>query len=233
MDSYFAITNAEPPMIYHYLKTQSSSMKQPPSSITSSERKTPLQSRGLPSRLPYSITSFGQITYDDYVINGLKHAKPDQLQSITHTSLESQCNLATSPKMNLSTNSFKNSSRIHELNLSSEIPKLLSRLKRPATTATNWKQRAIDNLKLLTSGSAFDLAEVVESLTELNEQRALSPRDRQTLDKAKKILICEIAEVTGKTRSVVEEQVDGALNLRKGPKATGRRKASAPEARDH
>jgi len=122
---------------------------------------------------------------------------------------------------------------IRQLMERSEIPKLLSRLKRPATTATNWKQRAIDNLKLLTSGSAFDLAEVVESLTELNEQRALSPRDRQTLDKAKKILICEIAEVTGKTRSVVEEQVDGALNLRKGPKATGRRKASAPEARDH
>ena len=122
---------------------------------------------------------------------------------------------------------------IRQLMERSEIPKLLSRLKRPATTATNWKQRAIDNLKLLTSGSAFDLAEVVESLTELNEQRALSPRDRQTLDKAKKILICEIAEVTGKTRSVVEEQVDGALNLRKGPKATGRRKASTPEARDH
>jgi RNA polymerase-interacting CarD/CdnL/TRCF family regulator len=55
------------------------------------------------------------------------------------------------------------------------IPKLLRRLKKPAATAMNWKQRAIDNLKLLASGSPSDLADVVESLTELNEARTLSP----------------------------------------------------------
>ena len=122
---------------------------------------------------------------------------------------------------------------IRQLMERSEIPKLLSRLKRPATTATNWKQRAIDNLKLLTSGSAFDLAEVVESLTELNELRALSPRDRQTLDKARKVLICEISEVTGDTKIAVEAQIDQALDLRKKHESAGRKKGSAPAARDH
>jgi CarD family transcriptional regulator len=66
----------------------------------------------------------------------------------------------------------------------------------------------------LASGSAFDLAEVVESLTELNEARTLSPRDREMLDRARRILICEISEVTGETKSATEEQVDQALNVR-------------------
>ena len=104
--------------------------------------------------------------------------------------------------------------KIRQLTPRSDIPKLLRRLQRPASTVMNWKQRAIDNLKLLASGSAFDLAEVVESLTELNEARTLSPRDREMLDRARRILICEISEVTGETKNATEEQVDQALNVR-------------------
>jgi len=104
---------------------------------------------------------------------------------------------------------------IRQLMARSEIPKLFGFLKKPAATSTNWKQRAIDNFKLLTTGSAFDLAEVVESLTELNKARVLSPRDRQALDRAKRILICEISEVTGATKDKAEEQVDHALSVRK------------------
>ena len=122
---------------------------------------------------------------------------------------------------------------IRQLMARSEIPKLLGLLRKPAATPTNWKQRAIDNFKLLTSGSAFDLAEVVESLTELNEARVLSPRDRETLDRARRILICEISEVTGETRTVAEEQVDQALNVQKKPEATVRKKGRASAARDH
>jgi CarD family transcriptional regulator len=104
---------------------------------------------------------------------------------------------------------------IRQLLERSEIPKLLGRLKKTAGTAKNWKQRVIDNVKLLSSGSAFDLAEVVESLTSLNQTKALSPRDRDTLDRAKKLLICEISEVMGQTKNAVAEQVDKALDGRK------------------
>ena len=110
---------------------------------------------------------------------------------------------------------------IRQLLRRSEIPKLLSRLNREAksivlpNTARNWKQRAIDHSKLLASGSAFDLAEIVESLTELNETRALAPHDRQTLERAKKLLVCEIAEVLGETKSAVEERIDKALQVRR------------------
>lgn len=116
---------------------------------------------------------------------------------------------------------------IRQLMARSQIPKLLRLLRKRAAASTNWKQRAIDNFKLLTSGSAFDLAEVVESLTELNEIRILSPRDRQTLDRARRILICEISEVTGATKGAAEEQVDHALSGRKMHEATRRKKESA------
>jgi CarD family transcriptional regulator, regulator of rRNA transcription len=108
---------------------------------------------------------------------------------------------------------------IRQLMAKSEIPRLLSHLKKGAVTEKNWKQRALDNAKLLSSGSAFDLAEVVESLTELSATRALLPRDRQILERAKKILICEISEVMGETRSAAEEQVDEALKSEKGKEA--------------
>jgi RNA polymerase-interacting CarD/CdnL/TRCF family regulator len=82
-------------------------------------------------------------------------------------------------------------------------------------------------LKLLTSGSAFDLAEVVESLTELNEAKILSPRDRQMLDRARRILICEISEVTETTKGAAEEQVDHALALRKKVRTRRKEKEKA------
>ena len=97
----------------------------------------------------------------------------------------------------------------------SEIPKLFRHPQKTAAPATNWKQRAIEHSKLLTSGSPFDLAAVVESLTELNDTKALSPRERETLDRAKKFLICEISEVTGETRSAAEEYLDQALKARR------------------
>lgn len=93
----------------------------------------------------------------------------------------------------------------------SEIPGLLAHLKKSAKTADNWKQRATDNLKLFTSGSPFDLAEVVASLTELSDTRSLTLGESGTLGRARRLLICEISEVMGETKTAVEEQVDQAL----------------------
>ena len=97
----------------------------------------------------------------------------------------------------------------------SEIPKLFRHPKKTAAPATNWKQRAIEHSKLLTSGSPFDLAAVVVSLTELNDTKALSPREQETLYRARKLLICEISEVMGETRSAAEEYLDQALKARR------------------
>jgi RNA polymerase-interacting CarD/CdnL/TRCF family regulator len=110
---------------------------------------------------------------------------------------------------------------IRQLLQKSEIPKLLGRLSLPGkvipppSTARNWKQRALDNGKLLSSGAASDLVQIVESLTDLNETKTLAPHERQTLERAKKLLVCEIAEVLGESRNTVEEQIEKALQARK------------------
>jgi len=96
-----------------------------------------------------------------------------------------------------------------------EVPGLLAHLKKSAKTADNWKQRATDNLKLFASGSPYDLAEVVASLTELGIARSLTLGETGTLGRAKRLLICEISEVTGETKAAVEEQVDHALRAPK------------------
>lgn len=95
-----------------------------------------------------------------------------------------------------------------------EILKLLEQLKRPSTASPDRRQRVRDNLVLLKSGSAFDLAEIVESLTELIETKPLSFGERGTLERAKRLLVYEISEVTGETNKEVEEQVDRALIAR-------------------
>jgi RNA polymerase-interacting CarD/CdnL/TRCF family regulator len=97
----------------------------------------------------------------------------------------------------------------------SEIPRLLDQLKKPAKTTDGWKQRNLENLRLFASGSAFDLAEIVETLTELSEKKPLSFSECNKLERAKRLLICEISEVTGETKQKVEEQVDQALKARK------------------
>ncbi|HEU4637555.1 MAG TPA: CarD family transcriptional regulator [Candidatus Binatia bacterium] len=104
---------------------------------------------------------------------------------------------------------------IRQLMVRSTIPKLLSHLKNFIMPPKNWKQRAIDNAKLLASGSAFDLAEVVESLTELDDTKGLTPRDRQTLNKARKFLICEISEVMRESRNAAEREIDQALESKR------------------
>lgn len=99
----------------------------------------------------------------------------------------------------------------------SDIPKLLGHLKpRDAVamdleTAKNWRQRQLDNSKLLASGSIFDLADKVESLNHLSGTKTLSPVDRDTLYRARKLLVCEIAEVMNESRHAAEARIDSAL----------------------
>jgi CarD family transcriptional regulator len=112
---------------------------------------------------------------------------------------------------------------IRQLLERSEIPKLLSHLQKATRPVTNWKQRASDNASRFGSGSAFDLAAIVESLTELSETRPLAARDRHTLERARNLLICEISEVMGETRSVAAEQIDNALKCKKTNKGIERK----------
>jgi CarD family transcriptional regulator len=107
---------------------------------------------------------------------------------------------------------------IRELLDKAEIPKLLARLKKPSRSAEKWNERTRDNSKLLATGSAFDLAEIVGSMSGLRETKRLQPSDRLTLERARKLLACEISEVMGETKSAAEVKIDQALEGRKGNK---------------
>ena len=96
----------------------------------------------------------------------------------------------------------------------SEIPNLLAHLQARNITADNWKQRASDNSKLFTSGSPFDLAEIITSLIELSDSRSLTVGDSRALERAKRLLVCELSEVMGETMTAAAEQVDQALRER-------------------
>jgi CarD family transcriptional regulator len=104
---------------------------------------------------------------------------------------------------------------IRPLLAKSELPKLLGHLEKAKVSEKNWRQRDIDNARLLKSGSAFDLAEVIESLSEACATKLHRPHDRMVLERAKKILVCEIAEASGATIEAVTERVDEALKMRK------------------
>jgi RNA polymerase-interacting CarD/CdnL/TRCF family regulator len=97
----------------------------------------------------------------------------------------------------------------------SEIPAVLGHLNDSVPASKGWKQRVLDNAKLFASGSALDLAQIVQSLTQLGEIKELSLRDRETLEKARRFLICEISEVLEESRETAKRQVDRALARRK------------------
>lgn len=112
----------------------------------------------------------------------------------------------------------------------SEIPELLDHLSRPVAIVDNYRQRHLHILKLFSSGLAFDLAEIVGSLTEVHRSRSLSFGEHKTLEKAKGLLVSEIAEATGATAGAATEQIETALAARAASaQARGRRAAT----RDH
>jgi len=69
----------------------------------------------------------------------------------------------------------------------------------------------------MASGSAFDLAEVVASLTLLKQTKALSFSEGKLLERAKQLLVCEISEVMSESRELADEQVDTAFLSRNDP----------------
>jgi RNA polymerase-interacting CarD/CdnL/TRCF family regulator len=103
--------------------------------------------------------------------------------------------------------------RLRQLLRKSEVSRLLDLFNRPADAVKDWKQRASENAKRLASGSAFDLAEIIKSLTELSSKKELSFPEGRVLDKARRLLICELAEVLKVPKSAAEAWLDQALKM--------------------
>src|SRR5215211_3567390 len=75
----------------------------------------------------------------------------------------------------------------------------------------NWKGRFKDNSDKMRTGSIYDMADVLKSLTFLSKSKSLSFREKRMLDRAKDLIISEISDVMRQKRDEVEAQVDRAL----------------------
>ena len=75
----------------------------------------------------------------------------------------------------------------------------------------NWKGRFKDNSDKMRSGSIYDVADVLKSLTFLAKSKSLSFREKRMLDRAKFLIISEVSEVMRETAVAIEGRVDGAL----------------------
>jgi CarD family transcriptional regulator len=76
---------------------------------------------------------------------------------------------------------------------------------------SNWKGRFKENSDRMRTGSLFEVATVLKGLAFLARKKALSFREKRMLDRAKFLLVSEIAEAEGKTQAAIEERVDKAL----------------------
>ena len=93
-----------------------------------------------------------------------------------------------------------------------EVTRVVKILKNgEVTTYDDWKGRFQANSEKMRTGDIRAVAEVLKSLTTLNEVKPLSYRERKMLDRARFLLISELAEAGGKKADEVESQIDGAL----------------------
>jgi CarD family transcriptional regulator len=98
----------------------------------------------------------------------------------------------------------------------------------------NWKGRFKDNSDKMRTGSIYDMADVLKSLTFLSKSKSLSFREKRMLDRAKALIISEVSEVMREKALEVESRVDNALEkcftvkARKVARATARAKMSKP-----
>jgi CarD family transcriptional regulator len=71
----------------------------------------------------------------------------------------------------------------------------------------NWKGRYKENLSLMKSGLMRNVAFVLKRLYFLNLIKPLSFREKKMMEKAKELIVSEIAEVSSSSLSMIEQKV--------------------------
>ncbi len=75
----------------------------------------------------------------------------------------------------------------------------------------NWKGRFKDNSDKMRTGSIYDVIDVLKNLNFLSQTKNLSFREKRMLDRARFLVVSEVAEVTSEASEAVEEKVNKAL----------------------
>ena len=91
----------------------------------------------------------------------------------------------------------------------------------------NWKGRFKDNSDKMRSGSIYDVADVLKSLTFLARSKSLSFREKRMLDRARFLVISEVSEVMRQSSQAIEGRVEQALERCFMAKARAAQRAAA------
>ena len=75
----------------------------------------------------------------------------------------------------------------------------------------DWKGRFQENSDKMRSGAIAEVAHVFKSLSHLALQKTLSYRERRMLDRARYLIVSEIAEVSKLSEAEAEVKVDRAV----------------------
>ena len=94
----------------------------------------------------------------------------------------------------------------------SELDELLELLKEVYTDMkTDWKDRYKNNVERMASGSIFEVAKVLRNLYVLSFGKSLSFREKKMFDRAKDLVVTEIATVkrqsVSETKALVEKML--------------------------
>lgn len=93
---------------------------------------------------------------------------------------------------------------------------------RKIETHSNWKGRYKDNSDKMRSGSIYDVAGVLKDLSYLSKKKSLSFREKRMLDRARFLIVSEVAEVAEEPQDLVEQKIDIALSRGMETKKKGR-----------
>jgi len=78
---------------------------------------------------------------------------------------------------------------------------------------TNWKGRYKEHLNLMKSGSVQDMVAVLKSLYFLSLSKPLSFREKKMMEKAKELIVSEMALACALSTSQIEDKISQALAL--------------------
>ena len=93
-----------------------------------------------------------------------------------------------------------------------EIRSLFSLLEARVPKAhTDWKGRYRENLEKMKTGRLEDVAEVLKNLNEVSKKKSLSFREKKMYDRAKYLLVSEVAIVKGIPEAEAEKLIAKSL----------------------
>lgn len=99
-----------------------------------------------------------------------------------------------------------------------EIKGLIGLLEsKPAKSHTDWKGRYRENLEKMKTGRLEDVAEVLKNLSEVQKKKSLSFREKKMYDRAKYLIVSEVAIVKNipeqEAEKLIEKSIDKSLSL--------------------